>query len=206
MLHHLQMQMVESGAKDLQSSQDAPIRQQQQINYTAVDGNSQNTSPMKQCQFFAFEEVPSDPNNIHSDQRTSDHVAFQLNDQYDEQPVDESPQFNAINEAGRAKHQDIMHDTDVPILQAPQIKKKVDGKKNLVIKKDDSLPDEQAQQEPAVPRKEDNLLSVDQSPGLQKNFQDQEFNDQDELQSKSVSPMIKPTPGKSMFNFGNFMD
>ena len=35
---------------------------------------------------------------------------------------------------------------------------------------------------------------------------DDEFAMQDELQNKSVSPMLKPTPGKSMFNFGSFID
>jgi len=29
---------------------------------------------------------------------------------------------------------------------------------------------------------------------------------QEELQDKSVSPMLKPTPGKNMFNFGSFID
>ena len=33
-----------------------------------------------------------------------------------------------------------------------------------------------------------------------------DFADQDELQAKSVSPMVKPTPGKNMFNFGSFVD
>ena len=32
----------------------------------------------------------------------------------------------------------------------------------------------------------------------------EEYERQEELQKKSVSPMLKPTPGKNMFNFGNF--
>ena len=33
-----------------------------------------------------------------------------------------------------------------------------------------------------------------------------DFDEQEELQAKSVSPMVKPTPGKSMFHFGSFVD
>ncbi len=33
-----------------------------------------------------------------------------------------------------------------------------------------------------------------------------DFARQEELQDKSVSPMLKPTPGKNMFNFNSFID
>ena len=45
-----------------------------------------------------------------------------------------------------------------------------------------------------------------QSPPQRKNTLADEIEEQDALHAKSVSPLIKPTPGKNMFNFGNLVD
>lgn len=84
-------------------------------------------------------------------------------------------------------------------MQPPRTNKR--GKKNLFIESDNDQfieREEPTQVEPVA------VDPTNFSPP-QKNTMD-DYARQEELQDKSVSPMLKPTPGKNMFNFGSFID
>ena len=109
-----------------------------------------------------------------------------------------SPQFNAVAENFTEAHLDSQ--SPVPILQAPTVNKR--GKKNLFIASDEQFL-EQEESKGRPPPVHENANLEEASPDMHRR---DDFDDQEELQAKSVSPMVKPTPGKSMFHFGSFVD
>ena len=89
MLHHLQMQVVDDKAGETKAI-DAPAK---------VD--DQQSASIKQCQFFAFEEVTKSQGHASDDDDNSrDEIGFNLAKSSDEDPIGVSPQFNAAIPAG----------------------------------------------------------------------------------------------------------
>lgn len=122
-----------------------------------------------------------------------------------------SPQFNGLQSQNDPVLNQINSQNPVPIIQPPSISKKAKKSTNkLFIASDDHQFDEK--EEIKKPVKAPSLgatnKNLNASPPVHKTGQQlmDDFAEQDELQKKSVSPMLKPTPGKNMFNFGSFID